>query len=54
MMRYILRCCFPGLDTSINKRKPLRFGNWLCSRLQVKLPVLVGPIEGANPNPWKP
>jgi hypothetical protein len=33
--------------------KPLCFGSWLCSHLQVKIPFLLGPIEGANPNAWK-
>jgi hypothetical protein len=33
------------------KTRPLRFGRWLCSRLQVKIPTLLVPIEGANPNP---
>jgi hypothetical protein len=35
-----------------SKPRPLRFGSWLCSRLQVKISTLVGPIEGADPNPW--
>jgi hypothetical protein len=47
-------CCFFGLDLSFNilKTKPVRFGSWLCSHLQVKIPILLGPIEEANPNPW--
>jgi hypothetical protein len=53
MVRYIQCCCFSGLDPSLNipKTKPVRFRNWLCSRLQVKMPVLLSPIEGANPSP---
>jgi hypothetical protein len=27
---------------------PLCFGSWLCSRLQVKMPFLLGPIKGAR------
>jgi hypothetical protein len=44
-------CTFSGLKPSFSiiKTKPLHFGSWLCSHLQVKLPVLLGPIEGANP-----
>jgi hypothetical protein len=34
--------------------KPLRFGSWLCSCLQVKIPIMLGPIEGANSNPRTP
>jgi hypothetical protein len=34
-----------------SKTRPLRFGSWACSRLQVKTPILLGLIEGANPNP---
>jgi hypothetical protein len=34
-----------------SKTRPLRFGSWLCSLLQVKIPILLGPTEGANPNP---
>jgi hypothetical protein len=36
-----------------SKTRPLCFGNWLCSRLQVKISILLGPIEGVNPNPWR-
>jgi hypothetical protein len=48
-----LYCCFSGLDPSFSilKTKPLHFGSWLCSRLHLKLPVLLGLIEGANFNP---
>jgi hypothetical protein len=28
------------------------FRKWLCSRVQVKMPVLLGPTEGANHSPW--
>jgi hypothetical protein len=54
MVRYIQYCCFSGLDPSFSilKTKTLRFGSWLCCRLQVKMPILLGPIEGANPSPW--
>jgi hypothetical protein len=30
--------------------KTLRFGGWLFSHLQVEMPVLLGEIEGVNPN----
>jgi hypothetical protein len=36
---------------SILKTKARCFGSWLCSRLQVKLPLLLGPIKWALPNP---
>jgi hypothetical protein len=54
MMHYIQYFCFSELDTSFNiiKSKLLRFGSWLCCRLQVKMPTLLGPIKRANPNPW--
>jgi hypothetical protein len=35
-----------------SKTRPLRFGSWLCSHLQVKIPILLGPIEGTIPNTW--
>jgi hypothetical protein len=43
-------CCFSELDPSFSvlKTKPLRFGNWLCSRLQLKMPVLLSLIDGAS------
>jgi hypothetical protein len=51
IVRYILYCCFSGLHSFFNilKMKPLRFRGWLCSRLQIKMPILLGLIEGANP-----
>jgi hypothetical protein len=30
--------------------KPLGFGSWLFSHLLVKMPTVLGLIEGANPN----
>jgi hypothetical protein len=29
-----------------SKMRPLCFGSWLCSCLQVKVPTLLGPIRG--------
>jgi hypothetical protein len=52
MVRQILCCCFSGLDPSFSilKTKALRFGSWLCSRLQVKLPILLVQGFGLAPS----
>jgi hypothetical protein len=51
MVRYILYCYFSVLDPSFSilNKKPLRFGSWLCSHLQVKLTILRIPGIGINP-----
>jgi hypothetical protein len=36
-----------------SEMSPLRFGSWLCSRLQVNIPNILGPIEGAKPSPYE-
>jgi hypothetical protein len=47
MVRNFQHCSFSGLDPSLNilKKKPVRFGSWLCSRLQVEIPILVDLIQ---------
>lgn len=35
-----------NLSFSIIEKKPRRFGCWLCYRPQVKIPMILSPIEG--------
>jgi hypothetical protein len=49
---FIQRRYFSELHPSLaSKMEIRRFGSWLCSRVQVKICILFGPMEAGDPNP---
>lgn len=53
-MSYVQSCCFfrTLFIVRCSKMNTPRFGSWLCLLLQVKILILLGKIERANPSPW--